>query len=120
MPQEKFGYKKLIAWQKADELAKLIYTLTLQFPKSEIYGLTSQLRRAVLSIPANIIEGYARVNKNEFRRFLSIALGSLAEVEYFVTFSFEQKLIKQKDYQSVIDLKEECGRIIWKLYQSQK
>ncbi len=114
------GYKKLIAWQKADELAPLIYAATQSFPKSEIFGLVSQLRRAVLSVPANIVEGYARSSKNEFRRFLAIALGSLAEVEYFIDFSFKQKFIKKHDYESIILLKEECGRIIWKLYQSQK
>jgi len=115
-----FGYKKLIAWQKADLLTKRVYEVTRSFPKSEIFGLTSQLRRAALSVPANIIEGYSRVNKNHFRNFLSIALGSLAEVGYFLTFAFEQGLIREADFAKVIDLKEECGRIIWKLYQSQK
>ena len=120
MSQADFGYKRLIAWQKADELAHSIYATTQSFPKSEIFGLTSQLRRAVLSVPANIVEGYARVNKNEFRRFLTIALGSLAEVEYFLEFSFKQKLIKQRDFESILSLKEECGRIIWSLHRSQK
>ena len=115
-----FGYKKLIAWQKADLLTKRVYEVTRSFPKSEIFGLTSQLRRAALSVPANIIEGYSRVNKNHFRNFLSIALGSLAETEYFLTFAFEQGLINKADFAKVIDLKEECGRIIWRLYQFQK
>lgn len=114
------GYKKLIAWQKSDELAKGIYKVTANFLKNEVFGITSQLRRAALSVPANIVEGYSRVNKNEFRRFLSIALGSLAEVEYFLSFSFEINLIKKSDYEYLINLKEECGRIIWKLYLSQK
>ncbi len=69
------GYKDSIAWQKADILAHKSYEISQYFPKSEVFGLTSQLRRAVLSVPLNIIEGYARVNKNEFRRFLSISLG---------------------------------------------
>lgn len=113
------GYKNLIAWQKADELAITVYALTQKFPKSEIFGITSQLRRAALSVPANIIEGYARNNKKEFHRFLSIALGSLAEVDYFLEFSFKQELIELPSFNKVIDLKEECGRIIWKLYKSQ-
>lgn len=115
-----FGYRKLIAWQKADLLAYRIYAITAFFPKSELFSLTTQLRRAALSVPANIIEGYARASKNEFRRFLSIALGSLAEVEYFLDFAYKQKLVKEKDFYEVLELKEECGRIIWRLYQSQK
>ena len=115
-----FGYKKLIAWQKADLLAKKVYSITREFPQSEMFGLTSQLRRAALSVPANIIEGYARVNKNHFRNFLSIALGSLAEVDYFLSFAFEIKLISGSDYQEVVGIREESGRLIWRLYQSQK
>lgn len=114
------GYKKLIAWQKSDLLAKKVYKVTQDFPKSEVFGLVSQLRRASLSVPANIIEGYSRVNRNEFRRFLSISLGSLAEVEYFLTFSFEQSFIGKDVFQDLLSLKEECGRLIWRLYQSQK
>lgn len=115
-----FGYKKLIAWQKADLLARCVYKITSTFPKNELFGLTSQLNRAALSVPANIIEGYARLNRNEFRHFLSIALGSLAEVEYFLGFSYEQGLIKKSAYQEVLGVKEECGRLIWRLHQSQK
>lgn len=114
------GYKKLITWQKSDELARNIYRITLNFPKNEMYGLTSQIQRAALSVPANIVEGYARASKSEFHHFLSIALGSLAEVEYFLTFAYEQKFIKKVDFESILSLKEECGRIIWRLYQSQK
>lgn len=114
------GYRKLIAWQKADLLAHKIYQITEVFPKSELWGLTSQLRRAALSVSANIIEGYARNSKNEFHRFLSISLGSLAEVEYFLDFAFKEKFIKKPEFDNVMDLKEECGRLIWGLYQSQK
>lgn len=114
-----FGYKKLIAWQKSDDLANKVYDITELFPKSEMYGLTSQLRRAALSMPVNIVEGYSRVSKNDFHRFLAIALGSLAEVGYFLNFSFRRKFITQADYASTESLKEECGRIIWSLYQSQ-
>lgn len=118
--QETRGYRKLIAWQKANLLAEKVYEVTNDFPKSEIFGLTSQLRRAALSVPANIIEGYARNSKKEFHRFLSIALGSLSEVEYFLQFSFKQKLIRQPAFAELMNLKEECGRIIWSLYRSQK
>ncbi len=113
------GYRRLIAWQKADVLAHEVYAVTENFPKTEVLGITSQLRRAVLSIPANIIEGYARMSKNEFHHFLSIALGSLAEVDYFLSFSYKRNLINGNDYQKIAELKEECGKLIWGLYQSQ-
>lgn len=79
------GYRKLIAWQFADKLAWEVYKLTDKFPKDELYGLTSQIRRASLSIPLNIVEGHSRNSKNEFRQFLKIALGSLAETEYLLS-----------------------------------
>lgn len=114
------GYKKLLAWQKADLLASEIYLSTVNFPNSELYGITSQLRRAALSVPLNIIEGYGRVSKNEFRRFLSIALGSLSEVEYLLYFANKQRLFKSDEFNRLNRIKEECGRIVWRLFQSQR
>ena len=75
------SYKDLIVWQKAIELATWIYGLTGGFPKEEIYGITSQMRRAAVSVPSNIAEGQSRQHKNEFIQFLSIAKGSLSELE---------------------------------------
>jgi len=72
--------KDSILLKKADLLAKEVYKISRQFPKDELYGLTSQLRRAVLSVPLNIIEGFGRQAKNENRRFLDIAYASLKEV----------------------------------------
>ncbi|KKQ41325.1 MAG: S23 ribosomal protein [Microgenomates group bacterium GW2011_GWC1_37_8] len=114
------GYKKLIAWQISDEFAWSVYNLTDDFPKEELFGLTSQLRRAVLSIPLNIVEGYARNSKNEFRRFLKISLGSLAEVGYLLDFALRRKYISNKNFEEAIVLKERCGQLIWKLMISQK
>ena len=74
-------YRDLEVWRRAIELAKNIYALTESFPKSEIYGLTSQIRRAAVSIPSNIAEGQTRNSPKEFRQFLSISLGSVAELE---------------------------------------
>ena len=116
---DNLGYKKLIAWQKADDLAWKIYDLTDQFPRHEIYGLTSQIRRAALSVPLNIVEGYSRNSKNEFRQFLRISLGSLAETAYLVEFALKRKYITEKDYEVIKPIKEECGRILWKLMKSQ-
>lgn len=113
------SYKKLIAWQKADLLAKEIYKISTKFPRTEIYVLTSQLRRAALSVPLNIIEGYARNNKKEFRNFLRIAYASLAEVEYLLEFSSSQKYLTLKEYKEIESIRNECGRVLWKLLQSQ-
>jgi len=74
-------HRELLVWQESVELSILIYRLTESFPKSGIYGLTSQLRRAATSVPANIAEGAARTGTNELLRFLSIASGSLSELD---------------------------------------
>lgn len=113
------GYQKLLAWQVADELAKAVYEKTSNFPKEELYGLTSQLRRAALSVPLNIIEGYARNSKNEFRQFLRIALGSLAEVGYLLEFSLAQNYLKEIGFKELMSLRNRCGKLLWKLFQSQ-
>lgn len=113
------AYQKLIAWEKSDLLAKEIYITTAIFPKHELYGLTSQLRRAALSVVLNIIEGHARQNRNEFRQFLRIAYGSLAEVEYLLSFAKEQKYLTEMDYKNLEVLRLDCGRILWKLLKSQ-
>ena len=116
---DKLGYKKLIAWQIADKLAWEIYKLTDKFPKDEVYGLTSQIRRSALSVPLNIVEGYSRNSKNEFRQFLKISLGSLAETAYLIEFALKRKYITSNDYENLRPIKEECGRILWKLMKSQ-
>ncbi len=74
-------YRDLIAWKKAMELVAEIYKATQKFPKEELYGITSQLRRAAVSVPSNIAEGQARLSAKEFRHFLSDARGSLVEIE---------------------------------------
>lgn len=75
-------YKQLAVWQKAHRLAVEIYQVTMSFPKEELYSLTSQIRRAAISIPSNIVEGSGRGYDKEFIRFLQIAIGSTNEVEY--------------------------------------
>ncbi len=116
--KEIIGYKKLIVWQKADELVFLIYQITSTFPKSELYALVSQLRRASLSVPTNIVEGYARNSNPEFRRFVVIALGSLAETRYLLDVAVRLNYVDNKACQQTLFLSEEVGRLLWKFYQS--
>ncbi|MEW6093557.1 MAG: four helix bundle protein [Chloroflexota bacterium] len=75
------NYRELIVWQESIQLAKVIYKLTEKFPRTEIYALSDQIRRAAVSVPSNIAEGQARKAPGEFRRFLHISLGSLAEID---------------------------------------
>ncbi|MCS7150764.1 MAG: four helix bundle protein [Endomicrobia bacterium] len=111
------GYKKLKVWQKAHQLAYKIYNFTKCFPKEEAYGITSQLRRAVLSIPTNIVEGYGRQNKRELKQFVNIALGSIAEVEYLLDFSLILGYLKEADYIELQQLREEVTKMLWKFYK---
>jgi len=115
---EERGYKKIIVWQKADDLAYKIYIATKAFPKEELYGITSQLRRAALSVPVNLVEGSGRQGKAELRQFANIALGSLAETEYLLDFSLKLGCLKQKEYEVLQNLRDEVGRLLWKFYKS--
>lgn len=112
------GYKKLIVWQKANLLAKEIYQETNCFPRQETYGITSQLRRAALSIPTNIVEGYARQGKKELKQFLSIALGSLAETEYLLDFSKDLNFFDVYKHKKLQKIRMEVGSLLWKFYLS--
>ncbi|MCL0042600.1 four helix bundle protein [Thermodesulfovibrionales bacterium] len=112
------GYKKLIVWQKADELAYQVYLAAKNFPKEEIYGITSQLRRSALSIPLNIVEGYGRQGKKELRQFINVALGSLAETEYLIDFSLKLRYFDQEDHKRLQGLRQEVGNLLWKVYKS--
>ena len=114
------GFRKLIVWQRAHQLALLIYALTEKFPKSEIYGLTSQVRRASVSVAANIAEGYGYGRKGQTGRFLDIAQGSLSEVEYFLILSLDLKYISQEEYDKAEALRAESGFLLYRLQQSIK
>jgi len=110
-------YKDLKVWQKADEFSLEIYRITKHFPKDEIYGLTSQLRRAALSIPTNIVEGYERKGDKELARFVSISIGSLADVEYLLEFSTKLGYITHDVHGKVDVLRNEVGRLLWSFYK---
>lgn len=95
------GFRKLEVVKEAHVLVKLVYDVTKSFPRDELFGLTSQLRRAVISIPTNIIEGQARVSRKEFLNFLNIANGSLVEVEYLLGLSLDLGYLKRGDYEKI-------------------
>jgi four helix bundle protein len=111
-------FTKIKAWQFADDLAVLTYKVTRQFPREEIYGLTSQLRRAASSAPANIAEGSNRISKKDYLHFLSIASGSLAEVRYFLHLSKRLGYISAADHSQCAVLAEETSRTLTGLISS--
>lgn len=94
-------FKSLQIWQRSHKLAVRIYKITANFPPSEIYGLTSQLRRCSVSVPSNIAEGCGRNSDGELRRFLHIAMGSSAEFEYQVLLSNNLGYISDEEYNSL-------------------
>lgn len=112
------GYKKLIVWQKADELAYQVHIAAKDFPKEEIYGITSQLRRDVLSVPTNIVEGYGRQGKRKLKQFINVALDSLAETEYLLDFSLRFGYLTKEKHKNLQDLRQEVGNLLWKFYKS--
>ncbi|MCY4079490.1 MAG: four helix bundle protein [Caldilineaceae bacterium] len=102
------SYRELKIWQRSMDLTVQTYELTRRFPSEEKYGLSSQMRRAAASVPANIAEGQARRSKKEFLQMLSIARGSLAELETFVTLSERLGLIRRETSNSLL---EDCAEI---------
>ena len=105
---------------KADTFTHEIYRVTKQFPKEELYGITSQIRRSAISIPLNLIEGFARQTRKEHRRFLEIAYGSLKETKYLLYFSFRETFISDKNYKKLLNMAEELGKMIWTKTQTLK
>ncbi|MCC6615541.1 MAG: four helix bundle protein [Anaerolineae bacterium] len=101
-------FKKLDVWAKAHELTVAVYKATMRFPKEELYGLTSQMRRAASSIPANIAEGCGRTSDGDLARFLQIAGGSASELEYHLLLAKELEMLDAAVYQ-VLD--EEVNRV---------
>ena len=106
------SYKDLIVWQKAMDLVEQVYLATRAFPKEELYGLTSQIRRAAVSVPSNIAEGQARQGTAEFRNFLSIARGSLAEVETQLLLAQRLSYLSQETLRPILDLQTEVNKMI--------
>ena len=98
---------------KMDRYVHLVYKLTKKFPKEELYGVTSQLRRSTLSIILNYIEGYARMRNKVHKNFIEISYGSLKESKYLLHFSLVEKYLSEKEYKETISLAEEIGAMLY-------
>ena len=97
-----FAHKKLSAWQGSMDLTVMVYRITTGFPKSEMYGLSSQIRRSAESIPANISEGAARGTKREFIRFLRISLASLSELDTHIDLAFRLNYLNEDTFNELM------------------
>jgi len=106
------NHKDLHVWQKSMDLAEKVYCLSKKFPHEEMYALTSQIRRAVVSIPSNIAEGKCRGTKSEYRHFLSIAIGSLAEVETQILLAVRFGYVTMADAQDSLKLREDISKML--------
>jgi four helix bundle protein len=112
------SYNDLLVWQKSMALAKQVYDATKAFPRDELYALTNQVRRAAVSVPSNIAEGHARDSTKEFLHHLSIALGSLAEVETQLILSQDLQYLPNELLAELLNETSELGRMIRGLQKS--
>lgn len=103
---------KLIVWQKSHELVLEVYEITKDFPKDEMFGLTSQIRRAATSVPSNIVEGKARGSNKEYKRFLLIARGSLEELKYQLLLAKDLHYIDDTKYTELLRSSDDIGKLL--------
>jgi four helix bundle protein len=106
------SYRDLIVWQRSIQMTVAVYKLTAAFPKEEIYGLTSQLRRAAVSVASNIAEGYGRSSTGEYRQFLGMARGSLLEVQTQLVITRELVFGNPEALKRAESLSEEVGKLL--------
>jgi four helix bundle protein len=112
------SYKDLTAYQKAYDLALRVYKATKNYPREEIYGLVSQLRRSAVSLPCNIAEGYRRRSRKEYIQFLHIALGSCSELEILLVLSRDLRFLDESEAKELYSLQEESSRLLYGLIAS--
>ena len=112
MDQPVRSYQDLIVWQKAMELVTKIYQVSNKFPRDEVFALTSQLRRAAISVPSNIAEGQGRSSRKEFIYFLGNAKGSLSEAETQILIARNLSYVSDEDLNTLLELSAEVGRIL--------
>ena len=113
-------FRKLKVWQKAHEVTLAMYRTTTRFPRTEVYGLTAQIRRSASSIGANIAEGCGRNGDAEFARFCTIAMGSQSELDYHLLLAKDLNFIQPRDYAELADQLRELGRMLNGLIQTLK
>lgn len=113
-------FRELQVWRKAHRLTLAVYQITCYFPREELYGLTSQLRRACSSIAANLAEGCGRDGSTELARYCSIAMGSASELEYHLLLAKDLKLIKPEDHTELSQRATELKRMLTALFQKLK
>lgn len=118
MPEK--AYKRLKIWEFSHQLAVEIYKKTESFPKDEIYGITSQIRRSSFSVPTNIVEGHASSSAKEFLQFLNIANRSLVETEYLLEVSLELKFINQAEYHRLEELRKKVSVMLRSFIAAQR
>ena len=111
-------FRQLKVWEKAHQLALVVYKATKEFPKEELYGLTSQIRRASMSIPTNIAEGCGRNTDAEFARFLQIAMGSASETEYQLILARDLEFLPINTYEKLHNDVEEVKRMLASLLKT--
>ena len=107
-----FSFEQVIAWQKAHIFTVMVYQMTRTFPKEELFGLTSQFRRAAISIEANIAEGYKKLSKADKLRFLNISEGSLAECRNYIILSKDLAFIDEAQYTQLYYTIEETSKLL--------
>lgn len=110
------AHQRLRPWQSAHRLALQIFVVTQHWPKREVYGVSAQTRRAALSVPTNIV-GAARRGRKDFARFLNIALGSLAELQYLLEFARDLEICEASDWERLDQMRNQTGRLLWGLYR---
>jgi len=115
------AYRRLLAWQKADELAYQVYQVTKGFPEAERFGLVSQMRRASVSVAANIVEGYTHSTRRGRFRFYEMARSSLTELEYYIDFTHMRlRYTDRTQFESLSSLRQDVGRLLCGLLRSEK
>ena len=108
-------YSDLIVWQRAMDLADEVYRLSRLLPREELFSLADQMRRAAVSVPSNIAEGHGRQTEKEFRQFLSVALGSVYELETQLQIGVRQTYFRETDVQEALSLCREISKMLTRL-----
>ena len=113
-------FKDLVVWQRAMDLVAEVYQVVKKLPKEELYALSDQIRRAVISIPSNIAEGYGRNSSKEFSHFISIAKGSKSELETQLLLCVKIDYLKESDIQNVMYLIDQVGKMLYSLQKKHR